>query len=480
MNSTPSKNKPASTMPLTKSVSRETFSETSMARNQNHDEAPRFVTIHLSQIEPNPYQPRQTFDETELQELADSIAEHGLLQAPVVRQNPDNRSTFQIIAGERRVRAARLLGLETVLCVVRVASDLEMANLAIVENRDRAAVNPIEEARAYKNLVETFGAKVKDIGAQNGKSRSAISNAMRLLQLPESVQAMIADGHLSVGHGRALLAWLEFPEVLNTLAQFAVENATPTKTLEAGIGKWNWEILSALRKANAMIALPWSRDGEFEVCDSCPFGALRKAQSGEAMCLKIEHYRELATARKKRLDQEKSERQKVSQGAGHTQTSPAQVQARRVAERDARVANNARMRDEILQRFSHLRRTVPGKALDEVHALLALSASAMFNGYGLEYYENLCADLNFGRCSLAATDRDSVSRWCEAMEGLDLLLLITWRQVEHNVSQFGSGETGARLLELLPAPRESEFCESQLCESELCESERQVLAGGDS
>lgn len=159
--------------------------------------------LSLDAISPNLDQPRRTFDERALRELADSIATHGLLQPLVVQSDGDG---YRIIAGERRFRAARLAGLSTVPAVVRATRGLEHLELALVENLQRADLNPVEEARGYRRLMEAGGRTQDQVAQRVGKSRVTITNALRLLKLPDDILASVERGELSAGHARALLA----------------------------------------------------------------------------------------------------------------------------------------------------------------------------------------------------------------------------------------------------------------------------------
>ncbi len=162
-------------------------------------------TLRLSELEPNRAQPRKNFDETAISALADSIQEHGILQPILVR--PLSFGGYQIVAGERRWRAARMLGLDEVPVIIRDLSDLETAQIALIENLQRENLNPLEEAQGYKQLQDDFDMKQDEIAKTVGKSRSAVANAMRLLRLPEEVQELLIDGSISAGHARALLAF---------------------------------------------------------------------------------------------------------------------------------------------------------------------------------------------------------------------------------------------------------------------------------
>jgi len=160
--------------------------------------------LPLQKVEPNPNQPRKLFDEEQLQALADSIAEHGLLQPLAVRSIGDGY--YQIIAGERRWRAARMAGLSEVPVMLVEADDKNVMELALVENLQRQDLNPMEEAEGYRVLMEDFGLTQEQAAIRVGKSRPAVANALRLLALPSEVQSYVVDGTLSAGHARAVLS----------------------------------------------------------------------------------------------------------------------------------------------------------------------------------------------------------------------------------------------------------------------------------
>ena len=159
--------------------------------------------IPLELITPNPSQPRQSFDDQELRELADSLRDHGVLQPILVRPLPGGR--YELVAGERRWRAARLADLDRIPAVVRTAAEQERLELALVENMAREDLNPVEAARACAALADEFNLTKEEVGRRVGKSRVAISNLIRLLELPDEVLAMLESGQLSEGHGRAVL-----------------------------------------------------------------------------------------------------------------------------------------------------------------------------------------------------------------------------------------------------------------------------------
>jgi len=163
------------------------------------------VTLRLSQIEPNRDQPRKIFSEEALNELADSIREHGVLQPLLVRPLPGG--SYQLVAGERRWRASRMAGLQEVPVVIREMDEEQAMEIALIENLQREDLNAIEEATGYKQLMERYGMTQEQVAKRVGKSRPAIANALRLLNLPPKVMDMVGEGEVSPGHARALLAF---------------------------------------------------------------------------------------------------------------------------------------------------------------------------------------------------------------------------------------------------------------------------------
>lgn len=162
-----------------------------------------FMHLAVTAIQTNPYQPRQAFDPERLQELAESIKHQGVLQPIVVRRQ---QGGFELIAGERRLRAAQMAGCQTIPALIKGVDDREMLVLALLENLQREDLNPIEEARAYQRLQTEFQLRQEDVAQYVGKDRSSIANALRLLKLPQALQADIEAGLLTMGHARALLA----------------------------------------------------------------------------------------------------------------------------------------------------------------------------------------------------------------------------------------------------------------------------------
>ncbi|MBQ7302817.1 MAG: ParB/RepB/Spo0J family partition protein [Clostridia bacterium] len=162
-------------------------------------------TLRLTDIEPNKDQPRKQFDEDALSELSQSIAQHGVLQPLLVR--PMTNGTYQLVAGERRWRAARMAGLVQVPVVIREMTEQEAAELALIENLQRQDLNPMEEAVGYQTLMNTYGLTQEETARVVNKSRPAVANALRLLSLPASVTELVASGKLSAGHARTVLAF---------------------------------------------------------------------------------------------------------------------------------------------------------------------------------------------------------------------------------------------------------------------------------
>ncbi|MHB8169537.1 MAG: ParB/RepB/Spo0J family partition protein [Thermoleophilia bacterium] len=198
----------------------------------NQDDS-SYQLLSINQIKGNPKQPRTLFDENALNDLADSIRSVGLVQPVVVRRLG---SGYEIVAGERRWRAAQLAGLEKIPVIIRDAGDAEALELALIENLSREDLNPIDTARAYANLQEDFGTTQEELAGKLGRSRSAIANTLRLLDLPDEVQSLIEKGKLSEGHGRTLLS---IPDRLRQrrLAARAAAGGMSVRQLEAAAKK---------------------------------------------------------------------------------------------------------------------------------------------------------------------------------------------------------------------------------------------------
>ena len=181
--------------------------------------------IPIEHMTPHPGQPRQRFDEAEIESLAASIREKGIVQPLVVRSAPDGSdggAPYQIVAGERRWRAAQRAGLHELPAVIRHLDDSESIEIALVENLQRRDLNPLEEASAYRRLIREFDHRQEDVASALGKSRSHVANTVRLLDLPEGVKALVGDGTLSAGHGRALLAAADPAQLAETVVRLGL------------------------------------------------------------------------------------------------------------------------------------------------------------------------------------------------------------------------------------------------------------------
>ena len=194
---------------------------------------PYLVEIPVADISPNPHQPRVHFDEQSLVELASSIAQIGVLQPILVRPLP-GESNYELIAGERRWRAADRAGLSTIPAIVRTGNDLGSIEKALVENLHRQDLTALEEAAAFQQLIEDFGLTHEQVADRIGKSRSAVSNTLRLLGLPPTVQHYLADGKLSAGHARALLGTPD-RMLQEELARLVVEEGWTVRTVEDAV-----------------------------------------------------------------------------------------------------------------------------------------------------------------------------------------------------------------------------------------------------
>lgn len=191
-------NKVNKTVELQKNVSRETLAD----GTEKNEKVVEGVLVNINKVEPNREQPRKNFDEDALQELSESIKQFGVLQPLLVQ---DKKDYYEIIAGERRWRAAKLAGLKEVPVMIKELTNQEVVEIALIENIQRENLNPIEEAFAYKRLLTEFHLKQDEVAERVSKSRTAVTNSMRLLKLNEKVQQMVIDDMISTGHARALL-----------------------------------------------------------------------------------------------------------------------------------------------------------------------------------------------------------------------------------------------------------------------------------
>ncbi len=197
--------------------------------------------VRVSAIEPNRGQPRKEFDSESLSELADSIREHGVLQPLLVRRMPGaslEDESYQLVAGERRWRAARMAGLSEVPVVVREMSEAEVLEFALIENLQREDLNPLEEAGGYQELIDTFGLTQEEVARKVGRSRSAVANALRVLKLPQELHPYLRDGDLTAGHAKALLTVKERGKMLK-LAEITIEQGLSVREVERRAARLN-------------------------------------------------------------------------------------------------------------------------------------------------------------------------------------------------------------------------------------------------
>ena len=194
------------------------------------------TTLRIADIEPRKDQPRKYFDDEAIQLLADSIAIHGVLQPIIVRENTLYPDSYEIIAGERRWRAAKMAGLTDIPVVIIDGDDLKIAQVALVENVQREDLNPVEEAFAYKALIDRFGLTQDQLSKEVGKSRSAIANMLRLLELPDEVLALLKEDKITNGHARAILG-LEYEDQMIALANRVAEEDLSVRRVEEIVRK---------------------------------------------------------------------------------------------------------------------------------------------------------------------------------------------------------------------------------------------------
>jgi len=198
------------------------------------------TNLRIADVEPRSDQPRKTFAHESLEQLADSIGQFGVLQPIIVRESQYLQGTYEIIAGERRWRAAKMAGLNEIPAVILEGDDLKAAQVAVIENVQREDLNAVEEALAYDALIERFGLTQEQVAKQVGKSRSAVTNMLRLLDLPEEVLELLRNGDLSAGHARALLG-LKNEEQMAPLAQKIIEKGLSVRDVERTIRLMNYE-----------------------------------------------------------------------------------------------------------------------------------------------------------------------------------------------------------------------------------------------
>jgi len=235
--------------------------------------------VPIDRVRPSAFNPRKNFNEAELDELSVSIREKGLVQPIVVRPADATQTSYEIVAGERRWRAAQRASLHTVPVIVRSLSDQEALELAIIENVQRADLNAIEEAGGYKELVERFGYTQEELAGIIGKSRSHLANTMRLLKLPEPVQTLVRDGSLSAGHARALIG----REDAETVALDIVKKGLNVRDVEALVmGKKASEGAATKAKTAAPAKDADARAAERDMSDALGLSVVMNPGSGEA------------------------------------------------------------------------------------------------------------------------------------------------------------------------------------------------------
>ncbi len=219
--------------------------------------------IKLDMIKPNPYQPRRTFNDEKLSELASSIKEHGILQAVVVSPSGEDNNYF-LVAGERRCRAARLAGLDAVPAVVKSFDKSTMLEIALIENLQREDLNPVEEARAYKKLMQEFNYTQEEMARRIGRSRPSIANSIRLLSLPEPILDSLAEGLLSAGQARPLLA-ISDPERQQEAAKQIIDQRLSSREAEKMASGMNAEKPKARENPEKIAEDPLSAELQLQV-----------------------------------------------------------------------------------------------------------------------------------------------------------------------------------------------------------------------
>ena len=247
--------------------------ETPTAEEQSSEQ---ISGIRISLIEPNKEQPREYFDQEKLEALAENIREHGVLQPILVR--PLGSGSYQIVAGERRWRAARMAGLTEIPAYVRELSDEKTAQIALIENVQREDLSPIEEAQAYRKLMDTYGMTQEQVAKAVGKSRPAIANSLRLLGLPKDVQKMVDSGSLSAGHAKAL-AGITDNSVMIVTAEECVRNGWSVRQLEKEAREANERISDSKiidRKHSVRKQRPFLKEFEVSVKDHSSVSASAK------------------------------------------------------------------------------------------------------------------------------------------------------------------------------------------------------------
>lgn len=246
------------------------------------------IVLRISEIEPNREQPRKEFDEEALAELAQSIAQHGILQPILVR--PLFGGGYQIVAGERRWRASRMAGLMEVPVVIRELSDAEAMKIALIENLQREDLSIIEESEGYKNLMDNYGLTQEEVAKTVGKSRPAVSNALRLLNLPAEVIDLLKNGDITSGHARTLLA-LENKELIIPVAKKIAEKGISVRELEKLVKELNTKA-NGVKKEKNITKNKFFREVELSLKDFLGRKVTVNSSKGKKGILQIEFYGE--------------------------------------------------------------------------------------------------------------------------------------------------------------------------------------------
>jgi ParB family chromosome partitioning protein len=243
--------------------------------------------IDIDLIEPNPDQPRSRFAEDALEELAQSIRSNGIVQ-PIVVRRVGNR--YQIVAGERRWRAAQLAELRRVPVSVKEVADEKLLELALIENIQRQELNPIEEAAAYRKLIDNIGLTQDTVAERVGRSRTSITTAMRLLKLPESVQKVLEDGRLSAGHGRALLM-TDDPEIQRAIVDMVIEKGMSVRETERAVKSFKRNTATNTKTSTARTGDPNVKAAEVRLMRELKTNVkIRQSGKGSAGKIEIEFY----------------------------------------------------------------------------------------------------------------------------------------------------------------------------------------------
>tara|TARA_B110000238_G_scaffold179_1_gene186 strand:- start:1796 stop:2677 length:882 start_codon:yes stop_codon:yes gene_type:complete len=217
------------------------------------DEETGVLSVSIDQIEPNPNQPRRTFLKDDLDDLSNSIIEKGIIQPLIVRKINDKNNVYQIVAGERRWRAAQLARVHKVPVVVRSFSDVEVLEIAIIENIQRADLNPIDEANGYQQLMVKFSHTQEKLSKVLGKSRSHIANLLRLLNLPNDVQILLGSGEISIGHARALITRSDASSLAKEIIRKKLSVREIEKLIKVDLGSGLKKPLSKIKDADTRV-----------------------------------------------------------------------------------------------------------------------------------------------------------------------------------------------------------------------------------